>query len=75
MKNTVKNLFAIILLAVLTVPVNPVFAGNEDRAGEAGASELLIMPFARSSGWGMSNTSAIRGLAGMYLNVAGTAFT
>lgn len=75
MKNTVKNLFAIILLAVLTVPVNPVFAGNEDRAGEAGASELLIMPFARSSGWGMSNTSAIRGLEGMYLNVAGTAFT
>ncbi|HCB62108.1 MAG: hypothetical protein A2W93_08035 [Bacteroidetes bacterium GWF2_43_63] len=75
MKNTVKNLFAILLLAVLTISVNPVLAGNEDRAGEAGASELLIMPFARSSGWGMSNTSSIRGLEGMYLNVAGTAFT
>ncbi|HBG71575.1 MAG TPA: DUF3308 domain-containing protein [Bacteroidales bacterium] len=59
----------------MTISVNPVLAGNEDRAGEAGASELLIMPFARSSGWGMSNTSSIRGLEGMYLNVAGTAFT
>jgi len=75
MKNTVKYLFAITLLVVLTIPVNSAFAGNEDRAGEAGASELLIMPYARSSGWGMSNTSCIRGLESMYLNVAGTAFT
>jgi len=75
MKNTVKYLFAIILLAALTLQVNPVLAGNEDRAGEAGASELLIMPYARSSGWGMSNTSCIRGLESMYMNVAGTAFT
>lgn len=74
MKNIVKNLFAILLLAVL-IPVNSAFAGNEDRAGESGASELLIMPYARSSGWGVSNTSCIRGLEGMYLNVAGTAFT
>ncbi len=75
MKNTVKYLFAITLLVALTIPVNSAFAGNEDRAGEAGASELLIMPYARSSGWGMSNTSCIRGLESMYLNVAGTAFT
>jgi len=75
MKNTVKYLFAITLLVALTIPVNSAFAGNEDRAGEAGASELLIQPYARSSGWGISNTSCIRGLESMYLNVAGTAFT
>lgn len=74
MKNTIKNLLAVVLLAVLAFPVS-VFAGNEDRAGEAGASELLIMPYARSSGWGSSNTSCVRGLEGLYLNVAGTAFT
>lgn len=51
------------------------FAGNKDRAGQGGSSELLIMPYARSSGWASSNTSNIRGLEAMYLNVAGTAFT
>ncbi len=64
-----------ILLMVMITPIHSVFAGNEDRAGQAGAGELLIMPFPRSSGWGMSNTSTVKGLEGMFLNVAGTAFT
>lgn len=51
------------------------FAGNEDRAGQAGASELLINPWARSSGLGNSNSASIRGLEATYLNIAGTAFT
>lgn len=75
MKKIKNSVFAVILAVFVTVPVQDVFAGNEDRAGEAGAGELLIMPFARSSGWGMCNTSTVRGLEGMYLNVAGTAFT
>ncbi|NCO54365.1 MAG: PorV/PorQ family protein [Bacteroidetes bacterium] len=51
------------------------FAGNEQRAGQAGATELLINPWARSSGWGGANTSGVRGLEAINLNVAGTAFT
>ncbi len=50
-------------------------AGNKDRSGQAGASELLINPWARSSGWGGANTASIRGLEAMYGNVAGIAFT
>lgn len=50
-------------------------AGNEDRSGQAGASELLINPWARSSGWAGANIAGVRGLEGMFLNVAGTAFT
>jgi hypothetical protein len=50
-------------------------AGNEQRAGQAGASELLINPWARSSGWGGANTAGIKGLEALNLNVAGTAFT
>jgi hypothetical protein len=50
-------------------------AGNKDRAGQAGATELLINPFARSSGWAGSNTAGIRGLEAMYSNVSGIAFT
>lgn len=48
-------------------------AGNEDRAGEAGASELLINPWARSSGWGSANSAAAKGIEAMNLNVAGLA--
>ena len=29
------------------------FAGNKDRSGQAGASELLINPWAATSGWVM----------------------
>lgn len=50
-------------------------AGNEQRAGQAGASELLINPWARSSGWGGANTGGVKGLEAISLNVAGTAFT
>lgn len=51
------------------------FAGNKDRAGEAGASELLVNPWARSTGWGSAGTAYAIGLEAMNLNVAGIAFT
>lgn len=54
---------------------NFIKAGNEQRAGQAGASELLINPWARSTGWGGANTGGARGLEALSLNVAGTAFT
>lgn len=62
-------------MVMMIIPSQTAFAGNEDRTGQAGAGELLIMPFPRSSGWGMSNTATVKGLEGMFLNVAGTAFT
>lgn len=49
--------------------------GNSDRAGQAGATELLINPWARSSGFASANTASARGLEAQYLNVAGLAFT
>src|ERR1043165_1529464 len=51
------------------------FARNPDRAGQAGATELLINPWARSSGWAGSNIAGARGLESSFLNIAGTAFT
>jgi hypothetical protein len=50
-------------------------AGNPDRAGQAGASQLLINPYARSAGWAGCNSSRTRGLESQYTNVAGLAFT
>lgn len=51
------------------------FAGNRDRAGQAGASGLLIDPWARTNGWGNAGVAEIRGMESVYSNVAGMAFT
>lgn len=74
MKHTTKILTAV-LAATMFAGIHQAFAGNEDRAGQAGASELLINPWARSSGMGSANIAGVRGLEGQFLNVAGTAFT
>lgn len=50
-------------------------AGNEDRAGSAGSTELNINPWARNAGWGMAGMSSIDGLEAMYSNMAGLAYT
>jgi hypothetical protein len=75
MKRISKICLTATLLGAVLVPCANVFAGNPDRAGQAGATELLINPWARSSGWGGANSSNCRGLESMYLNIAGTAFT
>lgn len=71
MKN-IKNIVAITLLTTSSVAT---FAGNETRSGQAGATELLINPWARSSGFGNANASLIKGLESQFLNVAGLAHT
>lgn len=75
MKEVIKKAIFSTLVMLILIPAGSIYAGNEDRAGQAGASELLILPYARSQGWAGANTSGIRGLEAMYLNVAGTAFT
>ena len=46
-------------------------AGNPDRQGEAGAYELLLNPWARSSGLFHINTASVRGVEAMRINIAG----
>jgi len=71
-----KNITLIIITVIgLTIIAPKMYAGNEERAGEAGASELLFNPWAASSGFGNANVASIEGLEGIFLNVAGTAFT
>lgn len=71
-----KRFYTFFFLSVSTalLSVNS-FAGNPDRAGQAGATELLINPWARSSGWGSANSGAVRGVEAIFGNVAGIAFT
>lgn len=53
----------------------PSFAGNEDRIGSAGASELLINPWARSSAFGSAGVASTEGIEAQFVNIAGLAFT
>jgi hypothetical protein len=69
-----KGIRVLMVLTLLNLNYERVFAGNEDRAGSAGATELLINPWARSAGWGGVNISAVTGSEASFLNVAGTAF-
>ena len=48
-------------------------AGNPDRRGQAGATELQIMPWARQAGWYGVNSANVKGLEAERLNVAGLA--
>ena len=51
------------------------FAGNEDRIGSAGATELLINPWTRSAAFGDAGVACGIGLSSVYTNIAGLAFT
>ncbi|OFY97293.1 MAG: hypothetical protein A3K10_10440 [Bacteroidetes bacterium RIFCSPLOWO2_12_FULL_31_6] len=70
-----KKLKLSILLAISLCYSIIVVGGNEDRAGEAGASQLLINPWTRSVGFGGANTASAIGLEAMGLNIAGMAYT
>lgn len=63
------------IIGAIAASFTSLSAGNEDRAGSAGSMELLINPWARSSGWFGANTAIGRGLESQFLNVAGMSFT
>ncbi len=69
MKKLIQSLFAtsiILLFGGVTL-----FAGNPDRQGEAGATELLMNPWARSAGLHSMTASMVGGVEAMRINPAG----
>lgn len=72
-----KKIFIKISLAVVTMAIAGAssYAGNKDRSGQAGATELLINPWAASSGVFGANTSTVKGVEAMKGNMAGLAYT
>ena len=75
MKKIYRLLIPVVLITLSIVSSKEGRAGNEDRVGQSGAAELLINPWARSSGWGGVNTANSRGLEASFNNIAGLAFT
>ena len=71
MKNQMKYIISLLLVGIIVTTSS--FAGNKTRIGQAGADELLINPWASSSGWGGANSANVKGVEALYLNVAGSA--
>lgn len=72
MKRILKIFAVVVILSAMSA--QSAMAGNDERRGTAGASELLINPWARSTGWGGVNISSVRGIDAMFNNAAGLAF-
>lgn len=71
MKNLYKSLIICTIIALVSASTSMVFAGNRDRSGQAGASHLLIDPWARTSGMAGAGVAEVRGLESVFSNVAG----
>lgn len=74
MKNFQHTLFAGAALTATLLIASASYAGNPDRAGSAGAGQLLINPWAQSNGMAGTNMAITEGLEGSFLNAAGLAF-
>lgn len=70
--NWLKNIF---FIGLIMAPMTISLAGNGDRVGSAGATELLINPWSRSAAYGDAGIACANGLDAVYTNIAGLAFT
>lgn len=75
MKSLYKISIAVLFIASIILPLQESFAGNKDRSGQAGASELLINPWAKTTGWGNAGSATVTGLEAIFGNVGGLAQT
>ncbi|PKR81134.1 hypothetical protein CW751_06000 [Brumimicrobium salinarum] len=73
------NIFKTIINGALIISTFSIgfesIAGNEDRIGSAGGSEMLVNPWARSSAFGSAGVASTNGLEAQFSNIAGLAFT
>ena len=70
-KHMKKVLYTFLVIAFLSTAMTNVFAGNPDRQGEAGAYELLMIPYAKMAGLHALTTSCVSGVEAIRLNPAG----
>lgn len=71
MKKIIKN----ITIVGMLISASHAIAGNEDRVGSAGASQLMVNPWARSGGSADAGFANVNGLEASYLNIAGLAYS
>ena len=74
MKSSIMNIKSVLIAGAVACSFG-VSAGNEDRVGSAGASHMLVNPWARSSALGDAGVANMNGLEATFTNIAGLAFT
>lgn len=72
---TINKVLKYTAIAGVVLSCSSVFAGNEDRVGSAGASQLLINPWTRGLSMGDAGVASSTGLEATFSNIAGLAFT
>lgn len=60
---------------MLIISAGNSFAGNPERSGQAGGTQLMVNPYARSSGVNGMNVADVRGIESVAINPAGIAHT
>jgi len=71
----INKLAIVLIVGVMFSSSLELRAGNEQRVGQAGATQLQINPWARTTGLGGANIASVSGLEATFANVAGLAFT
>ena len=74
MKNSIINIKSVLVVGAVVCSFTA-SAGNEDRVGSAGASHLLVNPWARSAAGGDAGIASVNGIEATYVNIAGLAFS
>lgn len=74
MKYCLKHFTKAMVLMTAMLTFSTVFAGNPDRAGSAGGTQLLVNPWVRSNGFAGANMADGTPVESMFLNVGGLAF-
>ena len=69
----INKLASVLIVGLMVVASLELQAGNEQRVGQAGATQLQINPWARTTGLGGANIASITGLEATFANVAGFA--
>lgn len=69
-----KNVYCGLLVGMSLLSTAPALAGNDQKRGQAGATELTVNPWGRSSGWANANSGGIRGVESVNSNVGGLAY-
>ena len=70
----INNILSKTFVAAVTLSLSfGAYAGNEDRVGSAGATELLINPWARGAAFADAGIANGIGLGATFTNIAGLA--
>ncbi len=75
MNNSIVKIRTAFIVGLALVTSMTATAGNEDRIGAAGASHMLVNPWARSVGAAGAGIANVNGLEATFMNIAGLAFT